>query len=117
MSDPRLETLRRSNVPYVVVVGASDNVVAACRYAAAVGASALVEACGVEDLATTVATWRPIAIVVSEDVYDFDAAEFDALARDAGGVVVTLPAGELTDLELRAWLERALTEVVERRGA
>jgi hypothetical protein len=107
--------MRRSQVPYVVVVGVAPSVVAACRYAAAIGASALTEPCSVETLATTCATWRPIAIVVPQDVYDFDSAEFDALARDAGAQVVTLPPYQVPDAELRAWLVERLRVAAQRR--
>ena len=116
MADPRVETLRRTHVPYVVVVGTTAGVVASCRYAAAVGASALVEECSVANVATVCATWRPIAIVVPAEIYDFDASEFDALGRDAGGEVVALPSLELPEDELRRWLVDRFRIAAQRRG-
>ena len=116
MGDPRVETLRRTEVPYVVVVAVPAHIIASCRYAAALGASALIEEATVADVATVCATWRPIAIVVPREIYDFDGSEFDALARDAGGEVVTLPTRELSEEELRRWLVDRLRIAAQRRG-
>jgi hypothetical protein len=66
----------------VVVVGGPRELVEATRQAAGVAAAAKVETAELSNAATVVATCRPFAIVMSEDVYAFDAAEFDALARD-----------------------------------
>jgi hypothetical protein len=49
-----------------------------------------VQLSGIEDVATAVAKWRPLALFVEKDVFEFDADEFRALARDVGAEVVTL---------------------------
>lgn len=66
----------------VVVVGGPRELVDAVRQAAEVAASAKVETAEIANAATVIATFRPFAIVMSEDVYAFDPVEFDSLARD-----------------------------------
>jgi hypothetical protein len=89
----------------VVVVGGPKALVDATRQAAGIAAAAKVETAELANAATIVASVRPFAIVMSEDVYAFDAAEFDALARD---VNATLLKVAMTDLD-PAKLERTLT--------
>jgi hypothetical protein len=101
MSSP---TAIPQSIATVVVVGGPKSLVDATRNAAQVAASAQVETTELADAANTVAACRPFAIVMSEDVYAFDAAEFDALARDVNAVLV-----RVEDVTLAAnKLERAL---------
>lgn len=88
-------------MPVVVVVGGPKSLIDATRQAAQVAASANVETAELSDAANVVATCRPFAIVMSEDVYAFDAAEFDALARDVNATLVRVdkPALDPTKLE------------------
>lgn len=51
-----------------------------------------VQLTGIEDVATAVAKWRPLALFVQKEVFDFDADEFRALGRDVGAEVMTLDA-------------------------
>lgn len=51
-----------------------------------------IQVTGIEDVATAVAKWRPLALFVEKHVFDFDATEFRALARDVGAEVITLDA-------------------------
>lgn len=88
----------------VVVVGGPKSLVDATRSAAQVAASAKVYTAELTDAANVVATCRPFAIVMSEDVYAFDAAEFDALARDVKAALVRIADPTLTQSKL----ERAL---------
>lgn len=74
----------------VVVVGGPRELVEAARQAAGVAAAAKVETAELANAATVVATYRPFAIVMSEDVYAFDAAEFDALARDVNATLLKI---------------------------
>jgi hypothetical protein len=74
----------------VVVVGGPRELIEATRQAAGVAASARVETAELGTAATVVATHRPFAIVISEDVYTFDAAEFDALARDVNASLLKI---------------------------
>jgi hypothetical protein len=88
----------------VVVVGGPAELVAAVRQAAGVLAAARVETAELANAATIAATHRPFAIVMSEDVYAFDAAEFEALARDVNAALIRVETGGTT----RAKLERTL---------
>lgn len=109
-------TVKRSKVRYVVVVSSDENVLAACRYAASVGAAAIVESCDVGELTNTVATWQPLAIVMPGSVYEFDAQEFDALGRDVRGKVVPLPDPIPSDASLREWLVARMREAAAYRA-
>ena len=88
----------------VVVVGGPADLVAAVRQAAGVAAAARVEIADLANAATVAATHRPFAIVMSEDMYSFDSAEFEALARDVNAVLIRVE----TDSATRAKLERVL---------
>jgi hypothetical protein len=85
----------------VVVVGGPRVLVDATRQAAGIAAAARVETAELATAATVVATHRPFAIVMSEDVYAFDSAEFDALARDVGATLlkITLDGADAAKLE------------------
>ncbi len=71
----------------VVMVGGPADLIGATRQAAGMVAAA-VELAELGSAATVVATHRPFALVMSEDVYAFDGAEFDALARDVGATLI-----------------------------
>jgi hypothetical protein len=75
-------------IAVVVVVGGPKALVDATRQAAAVAANARVETTELSEVASVVASLRPFALVMSEDVYAFDAAEFEALARDVKATLV-----------------------------
>jgi len=99
----------------VVVVGGPALLVEATRQAAGIAAAARVELAELGTAATVVALHRPFAIVMSEDVYAFDAVEFDALARDVGATLVRVETAEVgrNELErsLMPKLGRALRKV------
>jgi len=78
----------------VVVVGGPPELIEATRQAAGIAVAARVETAELANAATVVASLRPFAIVMSEDVYAFDAAEFDALARDVNAALLKIEVGE-----------------------
>lgn len=43
-----------------------------------------------KDAATAVARWRPLALLVEQVLFDFDAREFAALARDVGAEIIVV---------------------------
>jgi hypothetical protein len=43
-----------------------------------------------KDAATAVARWRPLALLVEQELFEFDAQEFNALARDVGAEVIAV---------------------------
>ena len=87
----RRPTLEHTSVLTVVVVGGPDELVEATRRATAIVTHASVVVADLPTAATQVARARPFAIVVSDEIYAFDAAEFDALARDVQATLIALP--------------------------
>lgn len=51
--------------------------------------------CELREAATRVAELWPFAIVISDDLYAFDAAEFDALARDVRSKLIVVSAARV----------------------
>jgi hypothetical protein len=45
-----------------------------------------------KDAATAVARWRPLALLVEQDLLEFDSREFDELARDVGAEIIAVDA-------------------------
>lgn len=87
----------------VVVIGGPDALIEAVRRASSNATSARLVTTDIADAATNVARERPFAIVVSDEIYGFDADEFDALARDVNAVLIALPTDgvPLTTLQER----------------
>lgn len=100
----------------VVVVGGPADLVAAVRQAAGVAAAARVETAELSNAATVVATERPFAVVMSEDMYSFDAAEFEALARDVGASLIRVDTANATRTKLERILMPKLGQALRRRG-
>ena len=101
----------------VVVIGGPAVLVAAVRLAAGVAAAARVETADLASAATVIATHRPFAVVVSEDMYAFDAAEFNALARDVNAVLLRVDTAGATREKLEHTLMPRLGRAARRRGA
>ncbi len=94
----------------VVVVGGPTKMVEAAKKASAVAAGAIAVACPVNDAATIAAKNRPFALVVSQEVYEFDSDEFIALARDVKAQLITIP----TRMATREELQRQLIPLIEK---
>ena len=88
----------------VVVVGGPRELIEATRQAAGIAAAAKVETAELSNAATIVATFRPFAIVMSEDVYAFDSAEFDALARDVNATLLKIDMERMDSSKLERTL-------------
>jgi hypothetical protein len=99
----------------VVVVGGPNTLIEATKKAAAVAAGAIVVSCELKDAATVAAKNRPFAMVVSKAVYDFDTAEFDALARDVNSVVIMLDTKDATKEQLQKQLLREIEEAYKKQ--
>jgi hypothetical protein len=106
----RRETKQRRRIPTVVLVGGDTVVQEGCRRAAAVAAAARLEVAGVKEVHTLAATWRPFALVVSEEVYDFDPMEFEALAQDVGAALLLVSAHTTSVEKVQQELTSALSE-------
>jgi hypothetical protein len=98
-----METSIPRPLAVVVVVGGPADLITATRQAAGLVAAARLENAEISSAATVVATHRPFAIVMSEDVYAFDSAEFEALARDVNATLIRVDASASASK-----LERAL---------
>ena len=100
----------------VVVVGGPPELVSAARLAGGVAAAARVETAELATAATVIATHRPFAVVLSEDVYAFDAAEFEALARDVNAELVRIDTAGVSAVKLERALMPRLAQAHRRRG-
>jgi hypothetical protein len=91
MSKSRRPTLEHKPVIAVVVIGGPDTLIEAVQRVTTSATNARVVTTDIASAATHVARERPFAIVVSDEVYAFDASEFDALARDVRAALIVLP--------------------------
>lgn len=108
MADSTQPTAEQRMPPTVVAVGLSVQVLDYTRYAAAAAGAKRVETCGVDAVSTTVARWRPFAIVVASSLYGFDAREFDALAQDVHAQIITVPE---EDPDVEGFVKWMITEL------
>ena len=99
----------------ILLVGPSPELVEAAQRAAYNVPASDVVRCEVKESATRIAELRPFAIVMSHDLYEFDAAEFDALARDVRGRLITVDPGATVE-RLERRLRPQLLEAYRRRG-
>lgn len=95
-------TPRPQAVNTVLVLTNSGPLIARARQAVAViDPTIRVEQCNVQQFATLAAILRPLAVVVSEGIFAFDAAEFEALCTAVGALLVVVP-DSMNDTALRA---------------
>lgn len=85
-------TLETNPTTTILVVGASPALVECVERASRVVPRVQLVTCEVREAATRVAELWPFAIIMSEDLYAFDAAEFDALARDVRSRLIVVSA-------------------------
>jgi hypothetical protein len=76
----------------VLVIGGPEALIEAVRHVTLTATNARVSTAEIAAAATQVAKSRPFAIVISDEIYAFDSAEFDALARDVQAEIITIPA-------------------------
>jgi hypothetical protein len=99
----------------VVVIGGPDALLEAVRRSIGRVAAARVVGTDLASAATQVASARPFALVISEEIYGFDSSEFDALARDVQASVITVATDGLVARQLQERLDPKLLEVYRRR--
>jgi hypothetical protein len=97
----RRPTLEHTPVLAVVVLGGPSKLVEAVQRVVTVVANATVFTSEIKDAANQVTLVRPAAIVMSEEIYAFDSAEFAALARDVQAVLIALPTDGATVRQLQ----------------
>lgn len=110
-------TLETSPATTILVVGGPPRLFDVARSAARDVPIANVISCELRDAPTRVAELWPFAIVMSEDLYAFDAAEFDALARDVNARLITLQVQSPTVIVGEGELGSKLVEAFRRRLA
>jgi len=97
------ETKKRHDFPIVIVVGGSQELAAQCVEASR-RLGAVIKEIDVENLSTEVARHLPFAVVMPQALYDFDRAEFDALAHDVRTRVIPVPAEGLPTERIQEFL-------------
>ncbi|MFO0760123.1 MAG: hypothetical protein U0359_26815 [Byssovorax sp.] len=116
MVDQDEPTLDAPNAHAVLVIACPSAIAVACQRAVDPLGAIVHHVEAVRDAATLAARVRPLVLVMPESVYDFDEKEFEHLARDVGGVVMTLPDAGLTKSELRSRLLGHMHEATRRRA-
>ena len=86
------------DLPSALVVGCPAGVLGQI-HDAVIAVGLVPRACGVVTLASAAARYRPLCIVLTTDLYEFDPGGFAALAQEVGASLVTveetIPAEEL----------------------
>ena len=103
-------TMRHRKVPCVLVVGGTEELVAATTRVANGESPAIgIEVCGAANAPSLAARLRPFALVLNQEIFDFDPEEFTALARDvhADLVVVKISRPNFLEHALRPSLRTA----------
>jgi len=104
-------------LPCVLLAGNDPNLASVCRQCAALAAGARLEVTDMGALTTRAAELRPFAIVVPEDLLDFDPEEFVALARTVNATLVPISIEAPRDREVRAELVARIRTAYEKRGS
>jgi hypothetical protein len=115
MSD---STIPRYPIPSVVIVSPASNVLdSLLDVLQRLDEVPSIQLTGIEDVATAVARWRPLALFVEKDVVEFDADEFRALARDVHAELVVLDASVEKETFAAMVLPRMQSALVRWRAA
>jgi hypothetical protein len=99
----------------VVIIGGPDGLIEAVRRCIGKVAVARIVPTDVAGAATQVASARPFAIVISDEIYGFDSDEFDALARDVQAALITVQTEGVTARSLQEKLDPRLLEAYRKR--
>jgi hypothetical protein len=110
-------TLETNPATTVLVVGGPQALIESARRAARAVPTAEVVSCELRDAPTRVAELWPFVIVMSDDLYTFDAAEFDALARDVRARLITVTIGAAEDAPIERDLGAKMLEAYRWRMA
>ncbi len=88
-----------SIAPALLLVGYDERFRERCERVLLDEPTQIVQA-SVVNAATTAARWRPMAILLAEDLYNFDPDGFDALARDVQAALARTADEGIDDVEL-----------------
>lgn len=109
-------TLRQVQVPVALVIGGNRELIQAVEEAA-LSAQVLVSECSVSEATNTVASMRPLVMIMAEEVYSFDPDSFEELARDVRSQVLTVPSGGVSVDFIQGKLEAMMLEAENLRPA
>jgi hypothetical protein len=107
-------TLETTPTTVILLVGPTSEMIEATHRAAQAVPTAEIVSCELKEAATRVAELWPFAIVMTEDLYSFDSAEFDALARDVQARLITVSDPTSTN-RIERRLRPQLMEAYRRR--
>lgn len=110
MSKSRRPTLEHRPAITVVIIGGPEPLIEAVKHVTLTTTNARVAQTDIASAATKVARSRPFAIIMSEEVYLFDAAEFDALARDVKAELIAIPTDGVPQKTLQERLMPLIAE-------
>jgi hypothetical protein len=110
-------TLETNPQTTVLVVGGPQGLLECAQSASRSVPGAEVVSCELRDAPTRVAELWPFAIVMSDDLYGFDAAEFDALARDVRARLITVHVDSATSIPQASELAEKILEAYNWRMA
>lgn len=96
-------------IPLVIVAGCPAEFVAVCQEVGARFGVAVRE-CDLRSLRPTIAASQPYAVIVTEELYRFDAGSFDAVIRQAPASLVRVDRREASDDGRRRLLIEAVFE-------
>ena len=116
MRDTEVPTLRQFQIPVVLIICGTEELIGAIGEVA-VSAQVLVSECGEEDATTTAAQMRPLVIILHEDIYQQDPSAFEALARDVRARVMRVARGESDPAELEQRLTALMAEAEAQRDS
>jgi hypothetical protein len=116
MAQPQRPTLETTPTTSILLVGPTPELLEATQRAAQAVPSAEIVSCELKEAATRVAELWPFAIVMTDDLYAFDSAEFDALARDVQARLITV-ADATNANRIERKLRPQLVEAFRRRQA
>jgi hypothetical protein len=87
-------TLPSRPIPVVVIVGPTsaklDNWLAVLRN---LEEAPSIQIANLSNVTTVVARWRPTAILIEQELFEFDEREFEELARDVNAELITVEEG------------------------
>jgi hypothetical protein len=114
--DTELPTLRQFQIPVVLIICGTEELIGAIGEVA-VSLQVLVSECSEEDAATTAAQMRPLVIILHEEIYQQDPIGFEALARDVRARVMRVARGHTEPLELEQRLTQLMAEAEAQRDS
>jgi dihydropteroate synthase len=84
-------TVRSKAAPFIVIVSPAPEVLDAwLELLQRLDEVPRIQVTTIKETATAVARWRPFALLIEQEIFEFDSKEFTALARDVGAQVIAV---------------------------